>query len=116
MPTEKWRIRIISCFAEMLLTCEPLISFLSLSVSFPKVTFFEVGTSHPDRKAEEKIFEVTLGSHNTVSEFRTFAQHILDDTPVSTDVYEGAKTALACISIVESSESGKIINPDYTFS
>ena len=80
------------------------------------MTFFEVNPEDVDHKAEEKIIPVDINNHNAASEFKTFADHILNDTPVTTDVMEGAKTALACISIVESSVTGKVINPDYSFS
>ena len=79
------------------------------------MSFFEVDPDHPDHKAEEKILPVDVNNHNAASEFKTFATHILNDTPVTTDVMEGAKTALACISIVESSVTGEIVTPDYTF-
>ncbi len=79
------------------------------------MSFFEVNPEDPNHKAEEKILPVDVNNHNAASEFKTFADHILNDTPVTTDVFEGAKTALACISIVESSVTGEIVNPDYTF-
>jgi hypothetical protein len=39
----------------------------------------------------------------------------VNDTPVPTPAEEGAKTVIACIGIVESAETGKIVHPDYTF-
>lgn len=80
------------------------------------MSFFEVNPEDPNHKAEEQILPVDINNHNAASEFKTFADHILNDTPVTTDVMEGAKTALACISIVESSEKdGASVNPDYSF-
>lgn len=80
------------------------------------MTFFEVNPEDPNHKAEEKIIPVDINNHNAASEFKTFADHILNDTPVTTDVYEGAKTAAACITIVESSmKDGAVLTPDYNF-
>ena len=36
-------------------------------------------------------------------------------TEIETSVYEGAKTVEACLAIIESSKTGKIVYPDYNF-
>lgn len=61
------------------------------------------------------IIPVDINNHNAAAEFKEFAKCLLNDTPVTTTVYEGAKTIAACLSIVESANTGKIINPDYSF-
>ncbi len=61
-------------------------------------------------------FTVSRNNHNAAAEFKEFANCLLNDKPVATTVYEGAKTVATCIAIVESSKTGKIVNPDYNFS
>ena len=61
------------------------------------------------------IIPVDINNHNATAEFKEFADCLVNDTPVATTVYEGAKTIVACLSIVEASNTGKIINPDYDF-
>ncbi len=61
------------------------------------------------------IIPVEINNHNATAEFKEFADCLVNDRPVATTVYEGAKTVAACISIVESANTGKIVNPDYSF-
>ena len=61
------------------------------------------------------IIPVDINNHNATAEFKEFADCLVNDTPIATTVYEGAKTIVACLSIVEASNTGKIINPDYNF-
>ncbi|MBQ9084047.1 MAG: Gfo/Idh/MocA family oxidoreductase [Clostridia bacterium] len=56
---------------------------------------------------------VEVNNHNADAEIAAFAKSLLEDIPVEMTVYEGAKTVVACHAIVESSVSGKIVNPDY---
>ena len=78
----------------------------------PTMTFFEVNA---EGVTEEQTIEVDINNHNASDEFKAFADCIINDTPVAMSVYEGAKTVAACLAIVESSESGKIVNPNYDF-
>lgn len=77
-----------------------------------KMTFFEADETG---KAQEHILDVDVNNHNATDEFKAFADCIINDTPVAMNVYEGAKTVAACLAIVESSETGKIVNPNYNF-
>ena len=58
---------------------------------------------------------VAINNHNASAEFEEFASIILNDKPVSTTVYEGAKTVAACFAIVEAAETGKVVKPNYEF-
>ena len=66
-------------------------------------------------KGDPEIIPVTLADHNATAEFKVFADALVNDTEIETSVYEGAKTVMACLAIIESSKSGKIVNPDYSF-
>ena len=77
-----------------------------------KMTFFEV---NEEGVIEEHIYDIDVNNHNATDEFNAFAKCIINDTPVAMSVYEGAKTVAACLAIVESSESGKLVNPNYDF-
>jgi len=59
---------------------------------------------------------VEINNHNATEEFKVFADALVNDTPIVTNVYEGAKTVIACLAIVESSKTGKIVYPNYNFS
>ena len=61
------------------------------------------------------LVPIEINNHNAVAEFKEFADCLVNDTPIPTTVYEGAKTIVACLAIAESSNTGKIINPDYNF-
>lgn len=60
-------------------------------------------------------YKVNIANHNAVAEFEEFCRIVLDDLPVKTTVYEGAKTIAACHAIVEAAETGKTVVPDYNF-
>jgi len=49
------------------------------------------------------------------TEFKSFADALKSGKEIETTVYEGAKTVEACLAIIESSKTGKIVNPDYNF-
>ncbi len=61
------------------------------------------------------IIPVDINNHNATAEFKEFAKCLKEDLPVATTVYEGAKTIAACLAVVESANTGKIVNPDYSF-
>ncbi len=61
------------------------------------------------------IIPVEINNHNATAEFKTFADALKNDTEIETTVYEGAKTVAACLAIIESSKTGKIVAPDYNF-
>ena len=58
---------------------------------------------------------IEINNHNAVAEFKVFADALVNDTEIETNVYEGAKTVEACLAIIESSKTGKIVVPDYNF-
>jgi len=58
---------------------------------------------------------VEINNHNAAAEFKVFADALVNDTEIETNVYEGAKTVAACLAIIESSKTGKIVVPDYNF-
>ena len=62
-----------------------------------------------------EILPVELNDHNADKEFRVFADIILNDKPVEMTAEEGAKTVAAALAIVESSETGKPVIPNYNF-
>ena len=52
----------------------------------------------------------------TIRCFReVFAEAIRGERPLETDAREGAKTVEACLSIIESSATGRVVRPDYNF-
>ncbi len=64
---------------------------------------------------EPQMIDVEVNNHNAFKEFEVFADAIINDKPVLTDAREGAKTVEVCLSIVESSKTGKIVKPNYDF-
>ena len=58
---------------------------------------------------------VVINNHNAAAEFEEFADIILNDKPVNTTIYEGAKTVAACFAIVDAANTGKVVKPDYNF-
>lgn len=64
---------------------------------------------------EGQTVPVEINNHNATAEFKVFADCLINDTPIETTVYEGAKTVAACLAIIESSKTGKLVNPDYNF-
>ena len=61
------------------------------------------------------LIPVEINNHNATAEFKTFADALMNGTEIETTVLEGAKTVAACLAIIESSKTGKIVNPDYNF-
>lgn len=80
----------------------------------PTMQFFEADEQGHGAN-EAKIIDIDISNHNTDCEFNVFADCIINDKPVEMNVFEGAKTVAACVAIVESSVTGKIVNPDYSF-
>ncbi len=79
----------------------------------PSMTLFVIGE---DQMAHEpQIIPVQVNNHNAPREFEAFANAIQGREPLVTDAREGAKTVEACLAIIESSVSGKIVRPDYDF-
>lgn len=76
---------------------------------------FTVGEDDTTVGTKPEIIPIHIENHNVVSEFEVFAEHILNDTPVSMNAAEGAKTIAACLAIVKSSETGKPEVPNYKF-
>ena len=74
-------------------------------------------TLHPKHINSEIPVEypVAINNHNAAAEFEEFAKIILEDLPVTTTVYEGAKTIETCLAIVESTKTGNVVKPNYNF-
>ena len=75
---------------------------------FPEVSSNEVGIRYP----------VNINNHNTTGEIESFADAVLNHTPVSTPGYEGAATVAVCLAAVESSKKGlpvQIVYPERKF-
>lgn len=70
---------------------------------------------------EEKIcalpvrLPVKINNHNTNGEMIEFLDCILNNKPIGTTALEGAKTVEACLAAIESSRTGKPIQPNYSF-
>lgn len=80
----------------------------------PTMQFFEAdeqghGASKPTEIA------IDLADHNAEAEFAAFGEAVLQDLPLKMTAEEGARTVAACLAIVESSVTGKAVQPDYTF-
>ncbi len=79
----------------------------------PTLTLFTAGE---DGMAHEpEILDVEVNNHNAAKEFAVFADAIRSGRPVETDAREGAKTVAVCRAIVESSETGVPVAPNYAF-
>ena len=74
---------------------------------------FTMGENNMAEKPE--IIPVELNDHNAEKEFKVFADIILQDKEVEMSAEEGAKTVAAALAIVESSETGKAVAPNYNF-
>jgi predicted dehydrogenase len=68
----------------------------------------------PNSEVEVKL-PVAINNHNATAEFEEFADIVLNDKPVNTTVFEGAKTVAACFAIVEAAEKCQPVIPDYNF-
>ena len=79
----------------------------------PTMTLFT--TDEEGVVQEPQTIDVQVNNHNAAKEFEVFADAIVNNRKVLTDAREGAKTVEVCLSIVESSETGKPVRPDYNF-
>lgn len=79
----------------------------------PTMTLFT--TDEEGVVKEPQTIEVQVNNHNAAKEFEVFADAIMNKKTVLTDAREGAKTVEVCLSIVESSKTGKPVSPDYSF-
>ena len=79
----------------------------------PTMTLFT--TDEEGVVKEPQTIDVQVNNHNAAKEFEVFADAIVNNRKVLTDAREGAKTVEVCLSIVESSETGKPVRPDYNF-
>jgi predicted dehydrogenase len=66
-------------------------------------------------KDEAEEIPVGVNNHNVKGEIAVFVDAILNNKPIMMTAEEGARSAQACLSIVESSDTGKIVYPDYNF-
>ena len=75
----------------------------------PAMTLFTAGE---DGMAHEpRILKVEVNNHNAAREFEAFAESVNSGRPVPTDAGEGAKTVEVCLSIIESSKTGRPVRP-----
>ena len=78
--------------------------------------FYEADENGHGAGSKPQVIDVTVNNHNAIREFASFADSLLNGTPITMTVEEGAKTIAACLAIVESSErGGEIVHPDYSF-
>ncbi len=76
----------------------------------PEMTLFHLDE---EGKTVTETIPLNLADHNAAGEFREFYDIIVNDKPVKTTVQEGANTIAACLAIVESANSGKLVQPQY---
>lgn len=76
----------------------------------PEMTLF-----HLDENGNTvtEIIPLVLANHNAAGEFREFFDVIVNDKPVKTTVQEGANTIAACLAIMDSANTGKLVQPQY---
>ena len=79
----------------------------------PEIQLFKMDEETHKVRSKPEMIPVNINNHNTHGEFAVFAQDILEDREVLMSAYEGAKTVIAAAAIVESSNTGAIITPDY---
>lgn len=79
----------------------------------PSMTLFTVDEEGVVQEAQ--TIEIEVNNHNAAKEFEVFADAINNNRKILTDATEGAKTVEVCLSIVESSVTGKPVNPQYSF-
>lgn len=80
----------------------------------PTITAF-LADEHGHGAHEGKEIPIQVNNHNAAAEFKDFADRLTGDVEIETTVIEGAKTVAACLAIIESSKTGKIVVPDYNF-
>lgn len=77
------------------------------------LTLFTVDENDWTKKPED--IPVGVNNHNVKGEIAVFVDAILNNKPIMMSADEGARSAQACISIVESSDTGKTVYPNYNF-
>lgn len=65
--------------------------------------------------ADPEIIPVKVNNHNAKEEYSAFAETVENDLPVAMDAVLGAKTISVCLAIVDSTHSGKPVQPQYDF-
>lgn len=75
--------------------------------SNPSMTLF-----HGTDFTEPVSVPVNLASHNTLQEFRVFADALLAGEPVPTDAREGARTVSSCLACIEAARTGRAVTPE----
>ena len=80
----------------------------------PTMQVFLVDENGQDGHKPQTV-DIAINNHNAYEEFKAFAECLVNDLEIETSVIEGAKTVAACLAIVESAKTGKIIHPDYRF-
>lgn len=68
-----------------------------------------------DLAHEPEIISLDINDHNASKEFSVFADAILRDLHIEMSAREGAKTVAAALAIMESSETGTPVSPNYNF-
>lgn len=58
-------------------------------------------------------YPIDISNHNASGEFEEFADCILNDKPVKTSIYEGAKTIISSLAVIESARTGRPVKPNY---
>lgn len=76
----------------------------------PEMTLFHLDE---EGKTVTETIPLNLADHNAAGEFREFYDIIVNDKPVKTTVQEGANTIAACLAIVDSANTGKLVQPQY---
>ena len=79
----------------------------------PTMQLFEADEQGHTPK-EPQVIEITLADHNADAEFVAFGKAVLEDLPLEMTAEEGARTVAACLAIVESSERGGVVYPNYS--
>ena len=62
-----------------------------------------------------EIIPIQVNNHNAKEEYASFADAIVNGTPIQMTAEEGAKTVAVCLAIVESSKTGVPVQPNYEF-
>ena len=80
----------------------------------PEITLFRQELiPGEDNHALPVKLPIDINNHNAEGEFKEFYDIITNDKPVKTTVQEGANTIEACLAIMESANTGKLVHPKY---
>lgn len=86
-----------------------------LSLFKAEVEGTDMFTDKIENQSVEMRIPVRAVKHNIHDEINNFVKCILTDTQPETDGVEGGKTVAACCAIVQSTETGEKVKPDYSF-